>query len=528
MIAGISEIRSTMPRAMRTAMSSGPSRSVLWLGLAAGLFACASALAPIDAARAQSTTLTWSHPQEPPNWNYWGTGASALAVPTFHNVLEPLVELLGDGSVAPLLAESWEISADGLVYVFKLRAAKFHDGSNFGAGDVVYSILKNKDSPLAPTRTPLAPMKSVEKVDDRTVKITLTAPSQRLLKELGQGAGIIVPEGSHEKLDLRKQMIGTGPYVFGEYRPDVSLTLTRFAGYWGEKPAFERIVHRFIPDETAAINALLAGEIDMVASVFGEGLDRLKVFANNPRFKVLIPAPMEINYMFLSTKNAVLRDIRVRQAIAHAINRPDYLDGAQASYGKTTCQWVIPSSEPWNSGYCPYPHDPRKARALLAAAGHSRLELDFPFVTVAEHPVIKDIAVEQLAAVGITLKPRALDLATYLEQVFTNGSYEISNLTSGVKAESYVCKGGRQPLGRPDSVVCDEKFDALVTKSDRILDAQEYKKTMAEMTAALADSAWVIPIHQKSTPTLTRAELVGHKDYRFRVEMDARKLRWAR
>ncbi|MCB1547869.1 MAG: ABC transporter substrate-binding protein [Hyphomicrobiaceae bacterium] len=482
----------------------------------------------IAEAREQGTTLTWSHPQEPPNWNYWATGASALSVPVFHNVLEPLVELMGDGSVAPLLATEWTVSDDGLTYTFKLRDAKFHDGTDLDAGDVVYSIMKNKESPLANTKVPLTPVQKVEAVDAHTVKLTLSKPSQRLLKELGQTAGIIVPEGSHEKLDLAKgELVGTGPYTFGAYRPDVDLTLNRFDGYWGDKPYFEKIVHRFIPDETAAINALLAGEIDMVASVFGEGLDRLKAVAENSDFKVIIPAPMEINYIFLSTHKKELKDPRVRQAIAYAVNHDDILEGAQAGYGRTVCQWVTPAGEPWDSDYCPYAYDPAKAKALLKEAGQEGLELDFPFITVAEHPVIKDILVEQMAAVGITLKPRALDLATWLEQVNTNGDYEFSNLTSNVKAEAFVCKGGRQPLGRPDSELCDETFDQMAAASDSILDQGEYVKAMAAMTKQFADSAWVIPIHQKATPTLTRSDLVGQKPYRFRVEMDARKLHWA-
>jgi peptide/nickel transport system substrate-binding protein len=356
----------------------------------------------------------------------------------------------------------------------------------------------------------------------------LSKPSQRLLKELGQNSGIIVPEGAAEKYDFAKgELIGTGPYKFGDYRPDVDVTLTRFEDYWGDKPYFTKIVHRFIPDETAAINALLAGEIDMVASVFGEGLDRLKSVADNPDFKVLLPAPMEINYIFLSTHKKELRDLRVRQAIAYAVNHDDILQGAQAGYGRTVCQWVIPAGEPWDSDYCPYAYNPDKAKELLKEAGQTNLTLDFPFITVAEHPVIKDILVEQMAAVGITLKPRALDLATWLEQVNTNGDYEFSNLTSNVKAESFVCKGGRQPLGRPDSEVCDEKFDQMAAASDSILNHDEYVKAMAAMTKQFADSAWVIPIHQKATPTLTRSDLVGQKPYRFRIEMDARKLHWA-
>ncbi|MCL4187165.1 MAG: hypothetical protein KJZ85_06110 [Rhodobacteraceae bacterium] len=509
------------------ALGSLRRRQVAGLALVAAVGLALSGVLGPAVAQETRTTLTWSHPQEPPNWNYWATGASALTVPTFHNILEPLVEKLGDGSIAPLLAESWEISSDGLTYTFRLREAKFHDGSDFDAGDVVYSLLKNKESPQATLRTPLATVTAVEAVDARTVRLTLSQPSQRLLPNLGLMAGIIVPEGAHETLDLASQMIGTGPYTFGEYRPDVHLKLVRFEDYWGEKPFFTEVTHRFIPDETAAINALLAGEIDMIASVFGEGLDRIGTVAQDPKFNVIIPAPFETNYMILSTRAEPLRDIRVRQAIAHAIFRDDYLEAAQAGYGKTTCQWVVPFSEPWNNDYCPYPFDQERSRALLREAGYPDLTLDFPFVNVAEHPTIKDIVVAQLAEVGITLNVRTLDLATWLKQVNTDGDYQFTNITSNVTIDTFVCGGGRQPLGRPDTVECLPEFDELVKTSDAIIDRDEYIAAMAKMAAVFADSAWIIPIHAKSTPTLTRSDLVGHKSYRFRVEMDLRPLRWA-
>jgi len=499
--------------------------------LGAGL-ALAAALVSTGAVQAQTagatrgTTLTLSQPQEPPNWNYWSTGASALSMPTFHNVLEPLLERLPDGSVGPLLATSWDISPDGLTYTFTLREAKFHDGSTLDAEDVVYSLLRNKESPNSLMKTPLAPVVAVEAVDARTVRLKLGRTSQRLLPELGLAAGVIVPKGIHEQINLDAGMIGTGPYVFGAYRPDVDLQLTRFADYWGDKPFFETVRQRFIPDENAAFNALLAGEIDMIGTVLGEGLDRIESVVAEPAFKVE-RVPLEINYVFLTTKNEALRDLRVRQAIAHAIEREDLALGGQSGFGEPICQYVSPPTEPWNNGYCPYPHDPDKAKALLAEAGHSALTLDFPYLTIAEFPAIREILEVQLAAVGITLKSRPMDLATWLQQVNTNSEYEIGNITTPAKAEAFICKGGRQPLGRDDSVLCDEKFDALAVSADSQPTREAYVTTMAEMVKVMADSAWVIPLHVKVLPTVARQDLVGFKATRFRIELDFRRLRWA-
>jgi len=499
----------------------------LLLVLPLAAFGLAAAPAAAQTAAERGTALIWSHPQEPPNWNYWQTGNSALKVPVFHNVLEPLVEKLGDGSVGPLLAESWTISDDGLEYVFVLREAKFHDGTTLDAADVVYSLLKNKESPQAPMKTPLAPVASVEALDDRTVKLTLSVPSQRLLGELGQDSGVIVPENAYETYDLNTRAIGTGPYVFSELRPDVHVQLVRFAEYWGELPYFETITHRFISDETAAINALLAGDIHMIATVLGEGLDRIETLAQNRDYQVILPAPIEINYVMLGTQNPILQDRRVRQAIAHAIEREEVVIGGQSGFAEPICTFVVPFTEPWNTGYCPYEYDQDKARALLAEAGHPNLTLDFPHHMVAEHPAIKEVLAAQFANVGIKVNTKPLDLANFGQQVNQDGLFDLTNVTTGAKAEAFVCKGGRQPFGRANAALCDEAFDALVGASDSVLGREAYVAAMTEMVKVFADSAWVIPLHSKSSPTVARADLTGFKGYRYRLEMDARKLRWA-
>lgn len=475
------------------------------------------------------TSLVVSHPQEPPNWNYLVTGSSAILVPTFINVVQPLVELLEDASVGPMLAESWQVSADGKEITFKLRSATFHDGSSLDAGDVVYSLGKNKESSVAAIAVPLQVIDKMEAVDAQTVKLTLTTPSQRLLKALGEGSGIIVPEGAYESYDPAVTMIGTGPYKFGAYVPDVHLQLDRFDGYWGDKPFFETVTQRFISDETAATNALLAGEIDAVGAVLGEGLDRVESIAAQEKFDVLLPSPVEISFVFLSTKNEALRNEKVRQAIAHGIDRESLLLAGQAGYGEPICQQVVPSAEPWNNGYCPYPYDPDKARALLAEAGYANgLTLDFPFLTVAEFPALKEVLVALMADIGITINARPLDLATWLEQVWRGESYEMSNLTGSTKVEAFQCGAGTEPLGKPTATdFCIPEFDALAKSSDGILDSAEYVAAMSEMVKLFADAAWEIPLYAKSTPTLHRADLTGLKTYRHRFEFDFRNVKWA-
>ncbi|WP_323012877.1 ABC transporter substrate-binding protein [Devosia sp.] len=495
-----------------------------------GLISAVALVALAVPALAESkTSLVVSHPQEPPNWNYLVTSSSAIFVPNFINVVQPLVELLEDASAGPMLAESWEISEDGKQITFKLREANFHDGSTLDAGDVIYSLAKNKDSSVAAISVPLSVIEKMEAVDERTVRLSLSAPSQRLLKALGEAAGIIVPEGAYETYDPAVTMIGTGPYTFGEYVPDVHLQLNRFDGYWGEKPFFETITQRFISDETAATNALLAGEIDAVGAVLGEGLDRVESIAAQDRFDVLLPSPVEVSFVFLSTQNEALRNDKVRQAIAYGIDREALLLAGQSGYGRPMCQHIVPSAEPWNDGYCPYPYDPAKARALLAEAGYANgLTLDFPFLTVAEFPALKEVLVALMGDIGITLDTRPLDLATWLEQVWRGESYQFSNLTGGGKIDGFECGAGTEPLGKASSAdFCIPEFDTLIDTADAILGRDEYIAAMSKMARIFADAAWEIPLYAKSAPTLYRADLVGLKSYRHRFEFDFRNVKWA-
>lgn len=474
----------------------------------------------------RSTTLTLTLPQEPESWNYWEVGANALRVPTFYNVQETLVENTPDGTIKPMLAEAWEVSEDGLSVTFTIRQAKFHDGTDLDSADVVYSLNKNAESPLGKLSAVYTNVDKVEAVDDRTVKVTLKNPSASFLEEMGNSAGYIVPEGSHENLDLAKEMPGTGPYVFGEYKPDTSLTMTRFEDYWGEKPYFENLNWLFVDDETAALNGLEAGEYDVVTGVLAEGIDRVATFDSNPDFQVVFELGGEVSYVFLNVNKPEFQDIRVRQAIAYAIDRQPHIDAALAGYGDSTCLMAVPYGVPYNSDYCPYPYDPEKAKELLAEAGMTDLTIDFPFVTVAYHPAVMEILVAQLAEVGITAVTRGEDLTTWLDRTWTQGNYEMGQITDSAPISQYGCEGGREPLGK-SSTLCIPEFEELLAESDTFLDRDEYIAAMAKLTNTFADLAWVIPMFAPKTPQIAKAGLEGIQAVRINNSFDVRHLRWA-
>ena len=472
------------------------------------------------------TTLTIVTPQEPASWNYYEVAANALRVPTFKNDQETVVELNPDGTITPYLAESWEVSADGLVYTFKIRqGVKFHDGSDLDSADVKYSMEINAKSPNSKLSAAHQNVASVEAPDANTVVITLKQVSSTFLKELGQSAGYVVPENFLTDNDPNTTMIGTGPYVFGEYLPDTSLTMTRFADYWGELPFFETLDWRFIDDETASLNGLLAGEYDLNIAVLAEGLERVDAFETDSNFKVILQGSTENSYMWLNVNDKRFQDIRVRQAFAHAINREEAI-AVYNGDARPTCLMVMPDSEPYNSDYCPYPFDPAKSKALLAEAGYpDGIEVDYPFVTVASHPFTMEVLTQQLAAAGITVKSRGEDLTTWLDKTWTKGNYGMSEIRDSASILQFGCKGGREPLGKSSSL-CIPEFEEKLAKADAYLSYDEHLAAMSDLAKTFADLAWVNAIAAVQVPMITRADLTGVPAVRVNDGVDLRKARW--
>ncbi|EEE39123.1 peptide/opine/nickel uptake family ABC transporter, periplasmic substrate-binding protein [Rhodobacteraceae bacterium KLH11] len=362
---------------------------------------------------------------EPPHLDPTSAAAQAIDSVVYTNIFEGLTRFMGDGSVAPGLAESWEISEDGTVYTFKLRdGVTFHDGTVMDAEDVKFSLDRARAEDSANAQKALfAGIETVEVVDPLTVRLTLAEPNGNLLFNLAWGDAVIVAPESIE--NIKTNPVGTGAFTFGNWVQGDSITLNRNPEYWGDQPVLETATFKFISDPTAAFAAMMAEDVDVFDNF--PAPENLPQFEADPRFQVLVGSTEGETILSTNNQQPPFDDIRVRQALAHAIDRQAIIDGAMFGYGTPIGTHFAPHNPAYVDLTGNSAHDPEKAKALLAEAG-----LPEGFQTTLHLPPPSyarrggEIIAAQLAEVGITAEIINVEWAQWLESVFKGKDFGLT------------------------------------------------------------------------------------------------------
>ena len=389
------------------------------LGLAA------AALIGLGAHAAQAqTAISLGMVLEPPGLDPTAGAAAAIREVTYANIFEGLTRFGPDGAVLPGLARDWEISADGTVYTFRLaEGVTFHDGTPMTAADVVFSLdrARAEDSTNAQKQL-FAGIDMVEALDDLTVRVTLTQPDGAFLFNMAWGDAVILSPGSVESNATNP--IGTGPFRFVRWVQGDRIELERNPDYWGEPVELERATFRFISDPSAAFAAMMAGDVDAFPNY--PAPETLAQFEADPRFSVIVGSTEGETIIAMNHRTEALADIRVRQAIAHAVNRADIIDGAMFGHGTPIGTHFAPHHPFYVDLTELSPHDPEAARALLAEAGAEglSLRLALPPPTYARRG--GEIVAAQLRAVGIETQISNVEWAQWLEQVFRGHDFDLT------------------------------------------------------------------------------------------------------
>ncbi|UWQ45419.1 ABC transporter substrate-binding protein [Leisingera aquaemixtae] len=395
------------------------------MALKSFVFAAGSALALAAGGAWAKDSVTIAMQLEPPHLDPTSAAAQAIDSVVYTNIFEGLTRFMGDGSVVPGLAESWEISEDGTVYTFKLRqGVTFHDGSAMDAEDVKFSLdrARAEDSTNA-QKALFDGIASVEAVDPQTVRITLEAPNGSLLFNLAWGDAVIVAPESIG--DIKTKPVGTGAYTFQEWVQGDRITLARNPDYWGDQPALASATFKFISDPTAAFAAMMAEDIDAFDNF--PAPENLPQFEADPRFQVLVGSTEGETILSINNKQPPFDDIRVRQAVAHAIDRQAIIDGAMFGYGTPIGTHFAPHNPAYKNLTGQSAHDPEKAKALLAEAGFPEgfeTTLHLPPPSYARRG--GEIIAAQLAAVGIKAEIINVEWAQWLESVFNGKSFGLT------------------------------------------------------------------------------------------------------
>ncbi len=387
--------------------------------------ASALALSASLALAAPRTDLTMGQQLEPPHLDPTSAAAGAIDAVTYANIFEGLTRFASDGSIIPGLAESWEISDDGLEYTFKLaEGVKFHDGTDFDAEDVKFSLDRARAEDSANAQKGLFEgITEVTVVDPQTVKVTLAAPNGSFLFNMAWGDAVIVAPESIET--IKTNPVGTGAFRFENWVQGDSITLVKNPEYWGEPAKLEKVTFKFISDPTAAFAAVMAEDVQAFGAF--PAPENLPQFDADPRFKVLVGSTEGETILAINNKLPPFDNVKVREAIAHAVNRQEVIDGAQFGYGTPIGTHFAPHHPDYVDLTGMSDYDPEKAKALLEEAGVSlpiQVKMTLPPPSYARRG--GEIIAAALREIGIEPQIENVEWAQWLETTFRGKDFGLT------------------------------------------------------------------------------------------------------
>ena len=376
-------------------------------------------------AQGSKTAMALGIVLEPTGLDPTANASSSIGEITLYNLYETLTKINQDGSVSPLLAESWEVSPDLKTYTFQLRrGVKFHNGEPFNAHTVKFAFDRaaaekstNKDK-----RT-FANI-STQVVDEHTVVLLNKEVDPDFLFLLGQATAIVTEPKSADTNATKP--VGTGPYVLEAWNKGASLTLSQWPAHrQAAAIKLKRATFKFISDPAAQTAALLSGDLDVFVRV--PAYRSLAQFKANPRFQVIVSGSRAKTILAMNNARKPLDDVRVRRAISAAVDRKAVIEGAVDGFGVPIGSHYVPGAPGYvdTTGVNPFNID--KAKALLKEAGVTTpLELT---LTLPPPPYARqggEVIAAQLAKIGINAKIQNVEWAQWLSGVYGNKNYDLT------------------------------------------------------------------------------------------------------
>jgi ABC-type transport system substrate-binding protein len=437
-------------------------------------------------------------------------------------VVETLVVFDEDGEVVGNLAETFETSEDGLTVTLGLaEGVVFHDGTPFDAEAVKFNLERIIDPALTvPLGAPFEVIESVTAVDDTTVEVALSRPSPGFISALSvTTAGMISPgsvTADGNTNENYQRPVGTGPYTFGEYTAGESVTVEKFADYWGEEPYYDTVVFRVVPEAATRESLLLSGQVDMMILPPVSDLEALQA---NEDVEVLLAESDRTIFIALDTNDPVLSDPRVRQALNYAVDKQAIVENVLFGAGEVLDAPMAPSL----AGYCEtgsYDHDPERARQLLAEAGAEGVSLDL--LTPSGRYVQDQQAAEAIAGylreVGLQVNVSTSDFPSFLARVNAAPSADTVDMHLLGWAPPYLDadfqmqmfrQATHPPAGLATSFYTNPQVEELLAQADVETDADAREQLYCDASQVIWDDAPWIFLWTQSFPVVWSTDVTG-------------------
>ncbi len=409
------------------------------------------------------------------------------------NLFNKLVAFDADSRLYPDLAESWTVGDGGLSYTFTLRrGVHWHDGEPFTADDVRWTFERLAGKPGLAAEA-IRRIVRIETPDDATVVLRLREPWAPFLSTLAWYGAFILPRHDPDGI-ARNRPVGTGPFRLGEWVHGEHLELSANRSFFRPGPWLDRVVYTFGSAPDQMVDQLLSGTIDY--SLVRPPVQAFPRLEREPAIRIATSPADSRTYCAFNLRRPPLADLRVREAINRAIDRQEILDRALRGFGAPAFGFYTPAvSWAYNGSAHVPPHDPARARALLAEAGYPGLELELLTPQVSPMSDIARVLARQLAAVGITVRPVLLPSDQFIDRILVRHDFDLALLRGnhGPDPENlsirFGSRGSLQPMG-----YSNRALDAALAEGARSLDLAQRARAYFRAQEILARDLPVAPL----------------------------------
>lgn len=475
---------------------------------------------------ADENTLTVAVAQDPGSWDPIDTYLVNWSV-VANDMFDGLTARGADLKLKPALATHWEYRNDKQTIRFYLRHdVTFQNGEAFNAQAVKYTFERLLADKASPQRSNYTAIKSVDVIDDYTVDLNLGHPDPVLLTKLaGYGAMIVPPQYIKKHGDdyFNTHPVGTGPFQMSEYQPNVSATLTRNPHFWGDQPKLKTIVNRFIKEPATQVAELQSGNVDIITAM---PISLIEKVQKNDQLKVESHTGPYTYALRFNTQSGITKDPRVREALIRAVDRKAIIQAILMGQAQPIASFQSALSFGYDSELKPLAYDPKKAKALLKAAGvpsGAKVTIDFRGNNSTFREVVQAIA-GYLSMVGINASIKPYDTNVFLNDIIPNGKTDEmfqqswGGWTFDYDNTAYLMYHSGETNNNPYDN--SSQLDQLLEKQRQLVDPAARLTILKQISRYVAEQHWEMPLYSLNTVYGVNKRVQGFdapSDSRFRL-----------